>query len=243
LVSQSWPLNNEERIAALEEELAQVQRNIALQTVEIGNLNTKMKSITIFYEHRVDSIYRRVNSTLREILGLGKIDTMPALEAENILSNYLLNLDIGTEVPDQVKRAVDSTIRPGVISAPLTLHGFRINRKSGREIKEGIECFGNEDGIVMYGPYKNLPAGNYQITAEVKLLSDISKTEVGPVVLDIFSSSENEVVGVSEGPLNKVTKVFTPKLVLKWLGGSIEIRVHNNSGARVLIKAITIEKV
>jgi hypothetical protein len=180
-----------DRLTGVEEELGNVRRELAEQRIVVKQLLSRVDATAAYYEQRVDLIYRRVSIALREMMGYGNIDSVSELEAEAVLSKTMRTFDVPFSVPEQLRRAVSGELLPGRIESPLSLHGFRVNRRRARETGTGIEMYGNETGIAIYGPYKLLRPGEYEITAPLERSGSMrSKPDHGSLVIDVFGSEK-----------------------------------------------------
>lgn len=236
-------LNSDEiagRLRDTEDKLDSLEREHSDLRIVLAQLLSKIDATAAYYEQRVDLIYRRVNVALREMLGYGNVDSISDQEAEAVLAKVMRSFDIPFSVSDQLKSAVSGNLRPGSIASPLTVHGFRVNRRRARETGEGIELYGNEDGIAVYGPYKLLKPGNYHVTAALSRLGPSNTPTSGRLVMDIFGSEKQSVVAVGDSmPDSSDTSCELP-LSFNWSGGAIEIRVSNNSGDRWLLEGFNL---
>jgi len=220
-----------------------LSREVAELKVQVANGNARYNATTMYYEQRVDLIYQRVVHELRAMFGVGKIDVVTSYEIDAVLGRYFVGaFQADVAIPEDLREAVLSELRPGRLGSPLTLRGFRINRKRGRERGDGIEMYGNERGIVVFGPYKHLQAGRYTISAHIKIESEL-RLKVQPdagFVLDIVCSRRQEVVAAQLELPRRDT--FQVSLTLEWPGGALELRVHNNADLPALLIAYEIKR-
>ncbi len=231
-----------DRLRDAEEKIDRLEREQAEQRIVVSQLLSKIDATAAFYEQRVDHIYRRVDVALREMLGYGSVDSVSELEVEAVLSKVMRSFEIPFVVPDQLKLAVLGELLPGTIASPLTLHGFRVNRRRARETGDGIEMYGNENGIAIYGPYKSLRPGNYRIVAELLQLSPAPPgAGPGALLIDVFSSERQEVVAVGEVRPQAGDQEVDLPLTFSWRGGSVEVRVSNNTSTSWLLKSFRLK--
>jgi hypothetical protein len=233
-----------DRLTGVEEELDKVRRELAEQRIVVKQLLSRVDATAAYYEQRVDLIYRRVSIALREMMGYGNIDSVSELEAEAVLSKTMRAFDVPFSVPEQLRRAVSGELLPGRIESPLSLHGFRVNRRRARETGTGIEMYGNETGIAIYGPYKLLRPGEYEISAPLERSgSTRSKPDHGSLVIDVFGSEKQIVAAVGDLSPFSTAETCSLRLRFSWEGGVVEIRLSNNTGVPWLLKEVGIERV
>ncbi len=237
---QQWtPDTNQQEIM---DRLDALSREVGELKVAVADGNARYAATTMYYEQRVDLIYQRVVHELRAMLGIGKIDVITNYEVDAVLGRYFLGAFQGNvSVPADLREAVLSELRPGLLGAPLTLRGFRINRRRGRERGDGIEMYGNERGIVVFGPYKHVKAGRYTISAHITIEGKPQPNALSDAnfALDIVCSRRQEVVAAQiDPPIGDTVHIG---LELDWPGGALELRVHNNADRPALLTAYEIK--
>lgn len=240
--------HGENRVADLEAKVDELSRRVAELQLGQQGLTSKLNATTILFENRVDLIYRRVCVDLREFLGLERVDTQTRIEADAVLNKLLLG-GLPQDIPvrnEDLRQMVSGELVPGRIASPITLWGFRLNRRRARELGDAVEVYPNEDGICIYGPYKQLKPGSYSITGNFLLSDELEALRLSSFIeLDVYSSSKGDVVASVRYSPQEGESRFAIKLDFEWpadLGtGTIEFRVHQGSGVSFRLESFDLE--
>lgn len=240
--------SDDRRIEALEAKVDDLARRIAELQVGSEGLMSKFNATAMFFENRVDLIYRRVCIELRQYLGLSKVDTESAVEADIVLNKALLAgfRNPVSEKRIDLRRIVSGDLLPGRIESPITLWGFRLNRKYAREMGDGVLVYGDARGICIYGPYKRLKVGSYTLKGNFGLADEVANRARGAhIEMDVYSSSNDSIVARAQHFLNTADAQFSVALDFDWLPtmgvGTVEFRVHQYSGVAFRLLGFDLE--
>lgn len=240
--------SDDRRIEALEAKVDDLSRRIAELQVGSDGLMSKFNATTMFFENRVDLIYRRVCVELRQYLGLSKVDTESVIEADVVLNKALLAgfRDPIGENRVNLRRIVSGDLLPGRIESPITLWGFRLNRNHARETGDAVLVYGDAKGICIYGPYKRLKVGAYTLRGNFGLADAAAgSARASHIEMDIYSSGNDSIIARTQHSLKAVDEKFSVALEFDWLpamaAGTVEFRVHQYSGVAFKLLGFDLE--
>jgi hypothetical protein len=233
----------EARLTRAELALEQARHNVADLSHSLAKLAARYDAAIGYFEHRVDLIYRRVTGHLAKLLADGNIvvETESAVDLELArLFSAGLRADLDLE-HIRIGDILSDTITPGMITAPLTLYGFRLVRDQAQEHGTEIELF-NCEGTAVYGPYKRLKPGCYRVTG---CFRSSGLEHPGEVEMDVFSPTEAMVIATKRQPVPIGSGPFAISTDIDWplerAQDMIEFRVHAHQPRGVYLKAFSIE--
>ncbi|SEA65290.1 hypothetical protein [Rubrimonas cliftonensis] len=108
------------------------------------HLEARLEALAALYERRVDLIYARLLEVLPELAAAGRLGFL--------------------EPPGRESSDGRAPLAPGAMTAPLTMHGFRLTLGGAVEREDAVEILGARRGIALFGPYRRLPAGRWRVT-------------------------------------------------------------------------------
>lgn len=217
--------------------------------VQMGSM--RQQALVDYYETRIDRIYARLSADLAGNAGIslqvqqdGEMDDRLMEGFRKVLRtrNDYLSIPIAEVLSDRLSA--------GVIKAPLTLQGFRINRTVAREMGDRVRVSGVDRGrtpVALYGPYKKLDRGRYEIVLSLIFCGKAVKDDPG-VLFDIYCPSLKRglaegVVQPGKGSTDKSAEV---RLALDWseapADAELEFRVHQRSSCDVELIGFEIKK-
>ena len=244
------PQRLETRLAELESQLDNSRREIAILKVALSSANARINAAVDLYEQRMDLIYRQITSALGRALADGAIKIETEAEIDQRLAKML---SAGLRTPLDLTtlnyaNIVSDELTPGTLNAPLTIYGFRINRDRAREFGDYIEIMpANETspGTAVYGPYKRLEPGTYEVTAHLRAIGKPHRiSDAEDVALDVYGNgivlADRSIAGKSLQSENRLSLVFhwTPECA----NGAVEFRLHQRSNTPISLTAISLEK-
>lgn len=244
----------EARLAEVERELEESRRKIALLSVEISDSRRISNALIDLTEQRFDLIYRRLVSSVGDMHPSQVFTIEREAEVDDRLAGLLAG---GLKAPVQPKqldvaRIISAQLHPGVISGPLTLYGFRLNRSRAREEGDGILVLGSEQGgsgLAIYGPYKRLAPGRYKVSFSLRRVKR-SRTRLlplamGEIGLDVYAVRTDTVLATKILPARKLTSLIAISLDFDWDADwgeeEIEFRVHQRSSAFFKVTAVSLD--
>jgi len=240
----------EPRITELESQLDEMRHEVALLKVALSSANGRINMTVDLYEQRMDVIYRQITSELGRMLGGGRIQIETEAEVDQRLAK-MFSAGLRTQVDlttINFANLVSEELIPGVLNGPLTIYGFRINRSRAREFGDCIEVIpANETspGTAVYGPYKYLKPGTYEVTAQLRMMTKPDRiSDDEDVAFDVYSQGNIlaglSVAGKSLELENRLSLLFhwTPECANR----RIEFRLHQRSNTRILLTAISLVK-
>lgn len=238
----------DDRISELETSIADLRRDIAAIRIELSAISSRHNATISLYEQRVDQIYRRIVQEFSKVRGVEGV----AVESEAAVDGKIIEIySAGLEAPVdlenlKLRNIVSGVITPGVIDGPLTLFGFRLNRRIARERGSHIYVAAGGESIAVYGPYKRLAPGNYTVSFGIERLEGDggSGRYIGEIALDVFSQATQSVVVDRSVPINALVDRVAVELQweAKHAGGTIEIRLHQRSNCAIRITDVSVMK-
>jgi hypothetical protein len=226
----------ESRLEQLEDRVSDLRRQVVEARADAKEAQEAIKATTALYEQRVDQIYRRVSVALRSYLDLTPVDSPTEIETDAVLSKAFGAALGGADgmTAEQLRSALSPQLRPGLLAGPLTVRGFRLNRRTARERGDAILMTGEHAGIAVFGPYKELAPGRYSVAALVRA-NERNTAGPGRLVFDIYRPAADQVQALAEPPEVDPSGGFRLEAQFNWPGGEIEFRIQNNTGAGWLL--------
>ncbi|MBN8938927.1 MAG: hypothetical protein J0H01_05525 [Rhizobiales bacterium] len=242
-----------DRIALLEDDIANARRDIAALQVELAAATQRANAFADLTEQRIDLIYRQITTELKRTFALGTAQ----VELESEIDAKLARLfSAGLAAPVDIatlsmKAILSEQLLPGTLASPLTLYGFRLNRERARERGDRIDILPMDEctpGIAVYGPYKRLLPGHYGISAHIRCAAPPASPAdlVGELALDVYSPGTSTLLASHELRGNELVAASQISVSVQWHPQNakdlIEIRLHQRSNCRLSLNAISIEK-
>lgn len=220
----------EGRLADLEIRHDALAQDVAILKAELQLGTVRQQALVDYYETRIDRIYARLSA---DLAGAGGVSVTVEQDQDvdgRLVSELRQVLKVREDLLDLPLEAILSDhLAPGVIGAPLTLQGFRLNRAYAAEAGDKVVVSAAEEGksrTVLYGPYKTLLPGRFRVT-----LNTVVQPVAGAldVAFDIYCPTLDEVVGKARvrqaeaGPLQLPVDIEWPTAKS---GHELELRVH-----------------
>ncbi len=150
-------------------------------------------------------------------------------------------LETKEEWASLIRAAAEEFITPRKFVSPLTLSGFRIDTRFACECLDFIRIFPDAEGIVVFGPYKKLLTGIYDVAFAVELVDNTRNTSLEFEVLD---SSRDITVATSVEELRPGKDNY--QLSFLWTEEStyspVEFRIKARGGGEVLFHQLDLSK-
>jgi len=225
----------------VEQALDGLKREIAELNILVVIQARRLAAMVDLYEQRLDRIHARVGSEVA-----ARLDIALIVESEEAVDDRIAELvrtAIGADVPvaPPLSAILSGRLMPGTLASPLTVQGFRINRKLAREVGDAILIGGatvETAGVAVYGPYKLLSSGKYRLSAHIDV--EPTRAAKGDIVLDVFSAQTQGVVNAArKSARTKGAKAIV--LEFDWPPAAavhgVEFRLHQKSNASFKLAA------
>jgi len=244
------PLDIAGRVALLENELQDARREILALRFGLDSAIARQNATIDLYEQRIDLIYRRVVGELGKAFG-----HYPArIESEAAVDAALADLiAAGLRRPVQpsdlnVEAMISNELRPGRLSGPLTLYGFRLDRRRAVDLGASVRILPlgeHGPGAALYGPYKRLAPAMYSAKAEFAVSERPTDSARRRVAIDVYAPEIDVVLGSAGHEIAKNEKTFALSVDFDWstaaARGPFEFRVHQESDFGLELAGITLK--
>lgn len=200
----------------LKEEVARIHATI-------GTLQRKLDTTFQFFEIRVDQIYRNLGNSA---IASHAVTDRPSE----------LHLPTNPEWEKLIFSAKSRYLEPGLIVSPITLSGMRIDTRYAVEKLHYTEVGGGFSEIAIFGPYRQLHAGDYRLELAVEAVNEKADLSLFLEVFTIFEGSEIQVAA------RAIVADDDTRLDFNWpiamADCDVQFRIHQRNGGPVRLYGI-----
>ena len=220
-----------ERVPELERTVEALQLRLAGMEQRLTESQVRFNASVRFFEHRVDQIYGRV------LEGLGA--DLFACESEPVAPRAAEA--IGFDVTERMRLQIGASsdhLPPARYLPPLTSFGFRLALGAATERDGAVEIGSHPGKVVLFGPYKRLVPGRYEIRWTLAPFPEAgSGASLG---FDVYSPTLDRAIADAEhhGPLDEPTVIVLDAIIgAPEVDALLEFRVIQRSSTRVRVTA------
>lgn len=241
-----------ERLKDVEAAQDVLMQELAALRAEVQMGSMRQQALVDYYETRIDRIYARLSADLAGSGGVSLTVQQDSELDDRLMEDFRKVLRTRNDyVSIPIAEVLSDRLSVGVIKGPLTLQGFRINRAVAREMGDRVRVAGVDRGrapVALYGPYKKLDQGRYEIVLSLIFRGKSGKDDPG-VLFDIYCPSLNRMLteGAARPGKGAAEENAEVRLDLDWseapVDAELEFRVHQRSSREVEIIEFEIKKV
>lgn len=213
------------RISSLEKSRDYLKKELMNLSADVKKLELRQAATVQFYEFRIDQIYQNILRRLPDT------DHRVERSASKLL-------DTNPDWERLVFESQEPFMQSGLIPSPLTLSGFRLDTRRAIERLDHVELLAGVEGIALFGPYRKLRPGTYDVQFILRGPSSDCK-----VLVEAFTAyaSVDRILATAMyiGDADRVTLSFDWPLELS--DAEIEFRVHQLGMTAVKLSAVEID--
>ncbi len=215
------------KVRDLEVSKEYLKKEIIRLATEIEKLQLRQQTSVQFYEFRLDQIYHNIIKRLPE-----------RSSSDASASEAIKTLETNPDWERLVFGARESFLEPGLIPSPLTLSGFRIDTRRAIERIDHVELLPGKAGIAVFGPYRKLRPGRYEVHFALAAASD-GEIDILIEAYTAFRSEDNILSSVNySGNGDRALLEFEWPFSLA--EAEIELRIHQMGHVQVNLTSIEI---
>lgn len=216
------------RIKGLESSRDHLKKEFVRLLADFDRLQMRQQATINFYEYRIDQIYHNI------------LKRLPDADSKQSNDESFQRIEANPEWERLVFNAREKYLRPGLIKSPLTLSGFRIDTRRAIERLDHIEIVPGSDGIAVFGPYRKLQPGPYEIHFALcaDAMQDVSirvEAYTGYNALDRVIS-QSDFGGGQAGATLRFDWTF------EFVDAEIEFRLHQRGRGGAKLKSIDVRQ-
>lgn len=231
-----------ERLKDLEASHGSMAGDVAYLRAEVQMASMRQQALVDYYETRIDRIYARLSADLAGVSSVSVLVEQDSEIDDRLMNDFRKVLRTREDyITIPIADVLSDILQPGVIRAPLTLQGFRINRAVAREAGDRVSVAAVDSGrspIALYGPYKKLRPGRYEVVLKVVFRAGKRRKNDPGVTFDIFCPPLDRVCAsgatCAQGEGEEEALIC---LDLDWSAGDsageLEFRVHQKSAREI----------
>jgi hypothetical protein len=188
----------------------------------------------------------QLNDALRQVLHVAELDLHKSRAEQSALLDRFHELEathkriFGINRETEAEVTSQDVMRPADYMAPLSRHGFLIDKaitaECGSWLKVSGQCDGNN--IAIWGPYKRLAPGKYVLSAQFRAILSLVGRQIGHITIDVFDADQDKII--TETTISAIKCLGDSEIELGFIWTEdqfmhrIEFRLHQASDLKLI---------